>query len=251
MNVTKVTLWTTNIAITLAIIFVVVFVVNQLLWVNISQPEAGTQNVEGAISKTVRKHISNPLYDLEYLFVYRDQEVILDAHFISPRMIFLENNIYESGKNNFIEVKAQDKSYNMPISGSRVYIPIYGSNVTFYFYLSITVNLITALISILGLIWVRKLILKFLEGDFFNHLNYKIIRRLGMLFIIATISLFVVNVYISNNIRLPISFPTGFQVQDVSSAFEANYFYLGLMLLVTAQAFKQGINLQEEQDLTI
>lgn len=251
MNVTKITLWTTNVIITLAVVFVVIFVVNQLLWVNISQPEVGVQNIEGAISKTVHKHISNPLYDLEYLFVYRDQEVIVDAHFISPRKIFLDNNIYESDKNNFIEVQARDKSYNMPLNGSRIYVPIDGSNVTFYFYLSIAAILITASIKILGLIWVRKLILKFLEGDFFNHLNYKIIRRLGMLFTVSTICLFIGNIYISNNIGLPTSFPDGFQIQDFSNSFDGNYFYLGLMLLVVAQAFKQGINLQEEQNLTI
>jgi hypothetical protein len=75
--------------------------------------------------------------------------------------------------------------------------------------------------------------------------------RIGFLFLITALADYLGWQYFFDINRVAMSLPNGYSLNTISASFNWNYLYLGLLLLATATAFKQGLKLQEDQDLTI
>jgi hypothetical protein len=251
MNISKITLWLTNVAIALAVIGLTALVIQQMLNVNRFTSNKGKQNVEGAISKTERVNISTPFYDLEYLFVFRNGEIYIDNNFICFNNVTFSNDYAKAMPVDFIEATKQGNKYNMPINGAKVYLPIKIDEVLFYCYLSVFITIVASILKLLALFWVRRLIMNFIHGAFFIPQNHLVISRLGLLFLFSAFAVSMVGLYFFDSNALSISLPEGYSLDTISATFNWNYLYLGLLLLATATAFKQGLSLQNEQDLTI
>uniref|UniRef100_UPI004048AC68 DUF2975 domain-containing protein n=1 Tax=Roseivirga sp. TaxID=1964215 RepID=UPI004048AC68 len=251
MNVTKVTLWTTNAAIILIVLVQMIMLLIKFWNIDTNQQANAPNDLRGVLTKTVKTHMETLYYDLDYFFVFRDGEVVVDEHFLSPKGVYIQKDFIKSSTQDFIKVNTQGKTYNMPVNGVKIYLPIDTDKTAAYTYVSIFINILWSALLITVLVWVRRLILNFIDGDFFNVLNYKLIARIGLLFILSAVILYLGQLYFFNSTPIAMSLPEGYSISSASMTFEWNYLYLGLLLLATAQAFKHGIKLQEEQDLTI
>ena len=88
---------------------------------------------------------------------------------------------------------------------------------------------------------------------FFTYKNVKRLNYIGAAFLFLSIHDYVsdrIGIYFYNKLVLGKPWLTTFPVGFSGSIFES-FFFTALMVFILAQAFKQGVNLKEEQDLTI
>ncbi len=172
MNVTKVTLWTTNAAIILIVLVQMIMLLIKFWNIDTNQQANAPNDLRGVLTKTVKTHMETLYYDLDYFFVFRDGEVVVDEHFLSPKGVYIQKDFIKSSTQDFIKVNTQGKTYNMPVNGVKIYLPIDTDKTAAYTYVSIFINILWSALLITVLVWVRRLILNFIDGDFFNVLNY-------------------------------------------------------------------------------
>jgi len=91
------------------------------------------------------------------------------------------------------------------------------------------------------------------EGAFFISANVKRLNHLGFGFLILSIHSYVLNrigMLYYNKFVLGKEWVTNMSVSLLPKVFDS-YLFTALIIFVLAQAFKQGVSLREEQDLTI
>ena len=252
MNVSKASLWLTNILIGTAIVWFVGLVGFQFVGVGQGFDKKQSEDLIGARSKTATFKYSVPEFDLEYYFIYREGKVVIDQYLISPKNIGLNYNYTKATENDFISVSAGDKHYKISTKTGQLYLPIDEADVLFYRYLSLFEMLLLSVIKVLILLWIRRLILNFSKGEFFVSANHQLLYRIGGLLAIVPIILFAFESYFTNGFTsLGLSLPEGYSLNMKGVSFQWNYMYISLLLILTAQAFKQGIELEIDKDLTI
>jgi len=207
-----------------------------------------SEDLEGVIKKSALKSYSNLYFDLEYYFIYREGEVLMDGYVLSPKHMELEFDYTKSTKADFKEVRSVGGMTFIPKTSGKVYFPIDERDFNNFFYLGVALRIITALFIIVQLLWIRKLIKNFCKGDFFNQLNHRVFTKLGLLYIAAGILSVLFKVVFYNRL---LTKTIEFSEIQSSTTFNWLCVFVGMILLVVAQAFKQGIKIQEEQELTI
>lgn len=252
MNVSKASLWLTNILIGMAIAWFIALAGIQFMGVGLGFDKKQSEDLTGARSKTATFKYSVPEFDLEYYFIYREGKVIIDQYLISPKNIGLNYNYTKATENDFISVSAGGKHYKMPTKTGQLYLPIDEADLQYYRYLSLFEMLLLTVIKVLILLMIRRLILNFSKGDFFITSNYQLLYRIGGLLTIVPIILFAFESYFTDGFTsLGLSLPEGYSLNMKGVSFQWNYMYISLLLILTAQAFKQGIELKTDKELTI
>ena len=113
---------------------------------------------------------------------------------------------------------------------------------------------IPVMICYIILLYMMFLLVRSAEKNVF--FTYKYVKRLnyiGAAFLFLSIHDYVsdrIGIYFYNKLVLGKPWLTTFPVGFSGSIFES-FFFTALMVFILAQAFKQGVNLKEEQDLTI
>ena len=122
------------------------------------------------------------------------------------------------------------------------------------FYLSI----IPGILAGVGVFFFLHLLIKLLksieEREFFSKLNVKRLRIIGLLLIVGDLSLrlyrYMTYYFIINNVEIAGMYHSG-RYFGFGMEFFASALFLGLMILLVANAFEHGLKLKEEQELTI
>ncbi|MFT7055256.1 MAG: hypothetical protein ACJAR3_000883 [Roseivirga sp.] len=210
-----------------------------------------TRDLSGLTSRSEKVRLSTAYYDLEYLFLYKDGEVIIGENFMIPKNLTISSDFNEATAIGFIEVEVQGNQYNLPVNESKVYLLMRGDKTPVYIYLSLAITLMYSTLKLIMLVWARRLVLNFNNGAFFIPQNHQIIARMGFLFSITALADFLGWQDFLNTNTVAVSLPNGYLLNTISASFNWNYIYLGLLLLATATAFKQNLKLQEDQYLTI
>ena len=251
MKISKLTLVITNILIAIAIVGLISQVGLNLFG---KSNLLGTHNeqLDGVKSKSAIVWYSFRSFDLDYWFIYTDGETIIDEHLISPKNLRLDYKFSNALPDYFIGAMVDGKSYNMPLKTGRVYLPIDESKILRYQYTGVGLLVFLLAVKIIILFWVRRLIINFSRGEFFKKLNYQLLYRMGVLLIVAPLVLFICdNILLSDFRNIAVTLPEGYSIRVNGIGFNWNYIYASLLLLITAQAFRQGVQLQEDKDLTI
>ena len=252
MNVSKASLWLTNILIGAAIVWFVVLAGIQFMGIGLGFDKNQSEHLVGARSKSVTLTYSVKHFDLEYYFIYREGDIIIDQYLISLKNIRLNYNFSKATEDDFINVSSGDTHYKMPAKTGRLYLPIDKLNVLLYRNLSLFEMLLLTVIKVLILLWIRRLILNFSKGDFFIPLNYQLIYRIGGLLVFFPMISFAFGSYFTNGFTpLAMTLPEGYSFNVGGVGFQWNYLYISLLLMLIAQAFKQGMELKTDKDLTI
>ena len=91
------------------------------------------------------------------------------------------------------------------------------------------------------------------EGNFFISANVKRLNRLGFGFLLLSLHSYVsdrIGMFYYNKFVLGKEWLTNMSINFLPKVFDS-FFFTALIIFVLAQAFKQGVNLKEEQELTI
>ncbi|WP_176723296.1 DUF2975 domain-containing protein [Roseivirga misakiensis] len=138
------------------------------------------------------------------------------------------------------------------ITPKNYYFSIFGEELPFYLSKLPLIGISTAVFLFISLL--VKLLRSIEEREFFSLANVKRLRYMGLTFMIVQVAVWVYRwLYISfidKNLVIE-------GMYKISSGFSLNfdfiysYFFLGLMILLIANAFEHGLKLKEEQELTI
>lgn len=97
--------------------------------------------------------------------------------------------------------------------------------------------------------WHMKRIFKTLRSnEAFDAANVLRIRHIGLLLIVFAALQFLSNIIINRFLLTHFTFEEGLQL---TYAFKFSYLFAGLVLIVVAEIFREGVNLKEETNLTI
>lgn len=252
MNFSKASLWLTNFMIGAAIFWFVGLTGYQFMGFDSAFNNEHIKGVENTKSKSAIVKYSVLHFDLEYYFVFRNGKIIIDEYLISPENVELNFNYSKATESDFMNVSSGAEYYKVPAKTEKLYLPIEKSDIFLYRYLSLFEMLLLTVIKVLLLLWIRRLILNFSKGNFFVRANHQLLYRIGGLLIIVPIILFVFQNYFTNSfMSLGVSLPEGYSLSVKGIGFQWNYLYASLLTVLMAQAFKQGIDLKIDKDLTI
>ncbi|OEK06386.1 DUF2975 domain-containing protein [Roseivirga misakiensis] len=251
MKISKVLLWIVNIAMIGSIVIFISFILVHEIYAPIEKSQK-ERNLEGALSMTEYHKLSNRFYDLDYFFIYRDGEVLIDAFMLSSDKIGKSFDYSNATKADFLEVKTAKGESFMPNVSETFSVPISAERIGFFNNLARLLIFASWLFFFLQLIWLRKLIKNTADGNFFEESNVGVFTKLGILYVALPIVLAIINGLV-HNLIIPddLSLPAGYQLVTKDTEFQFQYLFVGLMLLLISQAFKQGLRLRKEQELTI
>lgn len=251
MNISKVLLWTTNILMVAVTILFISLVGVQEIFGPFTEAKA-ERDLTGATSMTEWRELENRFFDLNYYFVYRDGEVLIDDYMISSEHFQKTFNYSNATRDDFLEVETATETIYMPNVSEKLSIPIPEERVVFYYGLSKGILFASWLFFFIQLIWIRKLIKNTNEGSFFVRANVQVFMNLAYLYIVLPFIILITENYLNDRL-LPngLALPEGYRFIAQTSSFQFQYLFVGLMLLLVAQAFKHGLRLQKEQELII
>ncbi len=146
-----------------------------------------------------------------------------------------------------------DKTNKRPIETIQVAVPFPNGNKSLEIILFLY-RLVELAITFVILFHLRKITRSFSNGSPFIHANQKSIQTIGYMVIFESVFSWILQPIID------ILFHVDFMFRDILIAksvgkielqFGFSSLFLGLIILVIAEVFKQGIELQEEKELTI
>ncbi|WP_421987213.1 DUF2975 domain-containing protein [Roseivirga sp.] len=121
------------------------------------------------------------------------------------------------------------------------------------FYLAVLPSIVIGLIVLLFIHLLVKLLRSIEERDFFSQANVKRLRYIGLIMMISEVLGWahrqLLIMFLENNLIIEGLTRSGGFSFSLDLLF--SYFFLGLMILLIANAFEHGLNLKKEQDLTI
>ncbi|MFY0593706.1 DUF2975 domain-containing protein [Roseivirga sp.] len=251
MKISKVLLWIVNIAMLVSVVIFISFIIVQEVYAPIEKSQRD-RNLEGALSMTEYRTLSSRFYDLNYFFIYKEGEVLIDGYMISTEKIQKRFDYVNATKANFLEVKTANGEVFMPNVSETFSVPITVERIGFFNNLARLLMFASWLFFFIQLVWLRKLIKNTVDGKFFEKANVGVFTKLAILYIALPIVIVVVDGFVYNLIMPDgLSLPDGYQIVTKDSGFQYQYLFVGLMLLLISQAFKQGLKLRKEQELTI
>lgn len=122
------------------------------------------------------------------------------------------------------------------------------------FYLAMLPSIFVGLAVFLFIHLLVKLLKSIEERDFFSNANVKRLRYMSLILMVGEVASWMyrrlLSIFINNSFEIEGMFKVGrgfsFSLDSIFS-----YFFLGLMILLIANAFEHGLKLKEEQELTI
>jgi len=251
MNISKVLLWATNILIVGSTIFLISFFVIQTVFSPVVK-EKTTRDLRGTIKISEMRNLTTHFFDLDYFFIYRDGEVLIDNYVISSKHFNKAFDYEHATKGDFLEIQTASGKLLMPNISEKLSIPVPEEHINFYINLARAIIIATWFFFFIQLVWIRKLIKNTIGGRFFDKANIQVLLRLGYLYIALPIVIMITEGMLDYKL-LPdgLVLPEGYGLVVQSSNFQFQYLFVGLMLLLISQAFKEGLNLQKEQELTV
>ena len=251
MNISKVLLWITNILMVGVTLWLISVIVLQQVFLPILDAKK-ERILEGATSMSEHRQMKTGFFDLNYYFIYRNEEVLIDDYMISPRYFKKTLNYEKASAEDFLKVETAEGSIHMPNISEKLSLPISEEDISLYFGLGTGVLVITWLFFFIQLKWIRRLIKNTLAGRFFAKENATVFMKLAILYTVLPMVIFIAELALKGSL-LPggLTLPEGYSFVDQGPSFQFHYLFFGLILLLIAQAFRHGLQLQKEQELTI
>lgn len=235
----------------MVVIVIVSLFVGRFMYGNLSLSDIDGErdNLEGVINKSYTFYYNLPSKEqISYFFRYQDGQVLVNQFFVKVKLSQYESAII---KDENYPQKIEDKSYfKMPIGESDIYIPVDNELVKKH----VKIYLIYFTGSISYVLFVLFLLSRFLKnctnGHYFEQSNAKILRLIAYSGIAAVIIHYLYQYF--SVVKLIGDFESSYGL-SLERTFNFNYTYIiiSLILLVIAEAFKEGVKLKDENSLTI
>ncbi|MFT7149447.1 MAG: hypothetical protein ACI82Q_001306 [Nonlabens sp.] len=251
MNISKILLWVANVLIVgITILLISLIVIQQFFLPSFKTDDPS--KFDGVVSMSWIRSSNTSFYDLEYLLIYRDGETIVDNHLISPNHFKRKIDYSKASKADFLKVQTSEGVVFTPGLSERVYLPLDDDQVSFYFRMTTAIYIVTWIFFFFQLVWIRRLIKNFTQGNFFQNINVRLLMKFSYIYIALPVVIALFKGFL--NLRLipeELILPNGHEFVVDNAGFQFQYLFVGLMIMLIAQAFRQGTKLQEEQALTV
>ena len=251
MRLLKVTVWVTNLLIASVIIGAIyLFTFAKIFMGDFEPPES--RNLTGATGMSEIRTFNNQFYDLQYFFIYRNAETLIDDFMISTKHLILAYDYAQASDEGFMALTVNGETQYVPAMSEKLYLKVASDEKNRYYYLTMVYLMEVALFVVLVLIWFRSILQRFSKGDFFHKKNRINLFRIGVAFPVHAFLVYGYNRYFTNSL-LPenLELPVGYRLIDQTPGVNWGMVLIGVMILFLALSFREGIKLKEEQSLTI
>lgn len=252
MKITKLLLWVAYFSFVLSFILII-FSGIILIKKNFNNQEINSESLSGVISKSTTFKLELPLnLNIEYYFHLNNNEISVNSYFLKIQQKYIKTARAENAAveaTTYPKLK-MDNIYEMPDSEAYVYISIPYSSVKSVVNIWLIYFLLTSATLLLTILLIIKFLRNCDKGNFFIPSNAKYIRVISYLVIGYSLFRYAIQWVIFNSLNNNLNELVSIKVNSVLD-FNLTYLLAALLMVIIAQAFKEGVKLKEEQNLTI